>query len=224
VRWKYQRYMHDYLGCIRSVDEGVGKVLAFLDQEGLADNTIVVYAADQGFFLGEHGWFDKRWIYEESLRTPLLVRWPGVTKAGSICERIVSNLDFAQTLLDAAGVKAPERMQGRSFVPLLKGETPADWRTSFYYQYFEYPSPHHVRPHYGVITERHKLVKFHATGEDFSELFDLAEDPGEMRSVFGQLDRAAIQTQLEQELARLRIQLQVPTEIPAKAFGNKPLK
>jgi arylsulfatase A-like enzyme len=224
VRWKYQRYMHDYLGCIRAVDEGVAKVLDFLDKDGLADNTIVVYAADQGFYLGEHGWFDKRWIYEESLRTPLLVRWPGVAKAGSICDRIVSNLDFAQTLLDAAGVPAPERMQGRSFVPLLKGETPADWRTSFYYQYFEFPSPHHVRPHYGVVTERHKLVRFHATGEDYSELFDLAEDPGEMRSVFGQPDRAAIQARLEQELARLRTQLQVPAEIPAKAFGNKALK
>ncbi|MEK7415897.1 MAG: sulfatase [Planctomycetota bacterium] len=224
VRWRYQRYMHDYLACVRGVDEGVGEMLDYLDREGLADNTIVVYSSDQGFFLGEHGWFDKRWIFEESLRTPLLVRWPTVVKPGSTCDKIVSNIDFAQTLLDAAGVAAPERMQGRSLVPLLKGQTPADWRTSFYYQYYEYPVPHRVRPHYGVVTDRYKLVKFYATGEDYSELFDLKTDPGEMRSVFGQPEMAGVQKQLEQELARLRSELKVPDETPAKAFGNKPIK
>ena len=125
VRWKYQRYLHDYLATIASVDESVGKLLDYLDKEGLADNTIVVYSSDQGFFLGEHGWFDKRWIFEESLRTPLVVRWPGIVKPGSINRDIVSNLDFAETLLDAAGVSVPTEMQGRSLVPILKGQTPA---------------------------------------------------------------------------------------------------
>src|SRR5206468_7131921 len=128
VRWKYNRYLHDYLGCIRSVDESVGRLLKFLDDEGLADNTVVVYASDQGFYLGEHGWFDKRWIFEESLRTPLLVRWPGVTKPGSTDAHMVSNLDFAETFLEAAGLPAPAEMQGRSLIPILRGQPPADWR------------------------------------------------------------------------------------------------
>ncbi len=154
VRWKYQRYMHDYLGCIRGVDESVGKLLKYLDDEGLSDNTIVVYASDQGFFLGEHGWFDKRWIFEESLRTPLLVRWPGVTKPGSVNSDIVSVIDFAETFLEAAHQPVPAEMQGRSMVPVLSGATPEDWRKSFYYHYYEFPVPHHVRPHYGVVTDR----------------------------------------------------------------------
>jgi arylsulfatase A-like enzyme len=220
VRWKYQRYMHDYLACIRSVDSNVGRILDYLDKNGLADNTIVVYCSDQGFFLGEHGWFDKRWIFEESLRTPLLVRWPGVAKRGSVDSSLVSNLDFAQTFLDAAGLPAAERMQGRSLVPVLKGAVPADWRTSFYYQYYEYPEPHHVRPHYGVITDRYKLVRFYGTGEDYSELFDLQHDPNELRSVFGQADYAPIQAQLELEVKRLRTDLLVPNAIPVTWFGR----
>jgi arylsulfatase A-like enzyme len=131
VRWRYQRYMHDYLGCVRAVDEGVGKVLKYLDDEGLSENTIVIYSADQGFYLGEHGWFDKRWLFEESLRTPLLVRWPGVTKPGSVNRDLVSNLDYAETFLDIAGQAVPAEMQGRSLVPILRGQTPADWRKSF---------------------------------------------------------------------------------------------
>ena len=149
VSWKYQRYMHDYLGCVKAVDEGVGRVLKYLDDEGLTGNTIVVYSSDQGFFLGEHGWFDKRWIFEESLRAPLLVRWPGVAKAGTSSARLVSNLDLAETFLEAAGLPVPPDMQGRSLAPILKGEAPADWRKSFYYEYYEYPAPHHVRPHHG---------------------------------------------------------------------------
>ena len=137
VRWKYQRYLHDYLGCIKAVDESVGKLLGFLDQEGLAGDTIVVYSADQGFYLGEHGWFDKRWIFEESLRAPLLVRWPGVVKPGTANANLVSNIDFAETFLEAAGLPVLPEMQGRSLVPLLMGEVPPDWRKSFYYQYFE---------------------------------------------------------------------------------------
>jgi arylsulfatase A-like enzyme len=220
VRWKYQRYMHDYLGCIRAVDESVGRVLDYLDAEGLASNTIVVYAADQGFFLGEHGWFDKRWIFEESLRTPLLVRWPGKAAPGSVDGHIVSNLDFAETFLDAAGLPVPQRMQGRSLVPVLAGAAPADWRTSFYYQYYEYPEPHHVRPHYGVVTDRYKLVRFSGVGDDYSELFDLAKDPHELRSVFGEQGYAAVQGDLERELRRLRAELEVPESFPPEWSGR----
>ena len=218
--WRYQRYMHDYLGCIKAVDESVGRVLKYLDDEGLAENTIVIYSADQGFFLGEHGWFDKRWIFEESLRAPLLVRWPGVTKPGSTTRDIVSNLDFAETFLDAAGLPIPAEMQGRSMRPVLAGQTPADWRKAFYYQYYEYPQPHHVRPHYGVITDRYKLVQFYGTGEDYAELFDLKDDPRELKSVFGQPDYAATQKELQSDLARLRKELQVPEQDAPEAFGN----
>lgn len=222
VKWRYQRYMHDYLGCVKAVDESVGRVLKYLDDEGLAENTIVMYSADQGFFLGEHGWFDKRWIFEESLRTPLLVRWPGVTKPGSTTRDIVSNLDFAETFLDAAGAPVPKEMQGRSLRGVLAGQPPADWRTSFYYHYYEYPQPHHVRPHYGVITDRYKLVQFYGTGEDYTELFDLQKDPQEMKSVFGQSDYAATQKELQSELTRLRKELEVPEKDAPETFGNKP--
>ncbi|MBX3738500.1 MAG: sulfatase [Candidatus Didemnitutus sp.] len=223
VRWKYQRYMHDYLACIRSVDEGVGRLLDYLDREGLAGNTIVVYSSDQGFFLGEHGWFDKRWIFEESARTPLLVRWPALAKAGGVVRDIVSNVDFAETFLDAAGVAVPAGMQGRSFVPLLRGERPTDWRTAFYFQYFEYPAFHRVRPHYGVVTDRYKLVHFPAppdrNGEDYWELFDLGLDPHEMTSVFGQERYAEMQKELMADLSRLRRELKVPEKIPHDWFG-----
>lgn len=223
VRWKYQRYLHDYLGCIRGVDESVGKVLQYLDDEGLSENTIVIYSSDQGFFLGEHGWFDKRWIFEESLRAPLLVRWPGVTAPGSVSREIVSNIDFAETFLDAAGQPIPEEMQGRSLVSLLSGKTPADWRKSFYYQYFEFPTPHRVRPHYGVVTDRYKLVHFKGTPDAYWELYDLNTDPREMRNVFGNAEYATTQAELEKELARLRTELKVPEQIPAAWFGNKPI-
>ncbi len=219
VRWKYQRYMHDYLGCIRAVDESVGRLLKYLDDEGLAENTIVIYTSDQGFFLGEHGWFDKRWIFEESLRTPMLARWPGVTKPGAVNDDIVSNLDVAETFLDIAGVPIHAGMQGRSLVPVLHGATPADWRKSFYYQYFEFPSPHHVRPKYGVVTDRYKLVHFFGTDVDYWELFDLKKDPHEMRSVFDAPEYRDEQKKLETELDRLRKDLKVPDQIPPKWFG-----
>lgn len=217
VRWKYNRYLHDYLGCVKTVDESVGRVLDYLDKEGLADNTVVVYASDQGFYLGEHGWFDKRWIFEESLRTPLLVRWPGVARPGTVDAHLVSNLDFAATFLDAAGLDAPAEMQGRSLVPLLKGETPADWRKSFYYHYYEYPGPHSVRRHYGVVTDRHKLVHFYGDDVDEWELFDLKDDPRELLNVFGRPEHSQVQKELERELARLRQDLRVPTTDPPAA-------
>ena len=224
TRWRYNRYMHDYLGCIKAVDESVGRILKYLDDEGLAENTIVVYSADQGFYLGEHGWFDKRWIFEESLRTPLLVRWPGVVKPESVRDEIVSNLDFAETFLDAAGQPIPDTMQGRSLVPLLKGETPADWRKSFYYEYYEYPSPHHVRPHHGVVTDRYKLVRFDTPDIDTWELFDLKTDPLELKDVSAEATHAPIVEELKAEMGRLREQLKVPDQLPPKAYGNQPLK
>ena len=210
VRWKYQRYLHDYLGCIKAVDESVGKLLDYLDQSGLAANTLVVYSSDQGFFLGEHGWFDKRWIFEESARTPLLVRWPGVTPKGAQNRDMVSVVDFAETFLEAAGLPIPADMQGRSLVPLLRGQTPPDWRKSFYYHYYEDGGEHNVAKHYGVITDRYKLVHFYDSQPAYWELYDLQKDPAEMRSVYGQPDYADAQKQVAGELARLRQQLQVP--------------
>ena len=219
VRWKYQRYMHDYLGCVRGVDENVGRLLDYLKQNGLLENTIVIYSSDQGFFLGEHGWFDKRWIFEESMRTPLLISWPGVTKPGSVRKEIVSSVDFAETFLEAAGVPVPSEMQGRSLMPLLRGKKPAEWRKAFYFQYFEYPGFHRVRPHYGVVTDRYKLVRFYGIGEDYWELFDTQADPHELRSVFGEKKYVDVQRRLIDELGRLREELKVPEEIPTDWFG-----
>jgi arylsulfatase A-like enzyme len=227
VRWKYNRYLHDYLACILSVDESVGRLLKYLDDEGLAKNTLVVYSSDQGFYLGEHGWFDKRWIFEESLRTPLLVRWPGVTKPGGVDAHMVSNLDFAETFLEAAGVPVPVEMQGRSLVPLLKGQSPSDWRKSFYYHYYEHPGPHNVARHYAVVTERYKLVHFYEPAFHYWELFDLEKDPKELKSVYGKAEYAQVQKELEAELARLRKELKVPdpdppeTAIKPRAAGKK---
>ncbi|MDX1925110.1 MAG: sulfatase [Pirellulaceae bacterium] len=221
VRWKYNRYMHDYLACTKSVDESVGRVTEFLKQNGLEENTLVVYSSDQGFYLGEHGWFDKRWIFEESLRTPLICKFPGVTPAGSTNAKMVSNVDFAQTFLEVAGVKAPADMQGASLLPLLKGETPADWRKSFYYHYYEFPGPHSVRKHYGVVTEQHKLVRFYGDDVDYWELFDLKADPQEMKSVFVDPAYAKTRAELEAELARLRKQLEVTEQDPVEKRGKQ---
>ncbi|CAN5795841.1 sulfatase [soil metagenome] len=221
VRWRYQRYMHDYLACVKAVDESVGRLLKYLDDEGLAENTIVVYSADQGFYLGEHGWFDKRWAFEESIRAPLLVRWPHVTKPGSENKQIVSNLDFAETFLDAAGLPIPADMQGHSLVPLLKGESPEDWRKSFYYHYYEFPQPHHVRPHYGVITDRYKLLHFYAPDVDYWELYDREKDPHEMRNFFGNPDYEKVTAELKTEVQRLRTELKVPEKDEPWYYGGK---
>ncbi len=211
TRWKFQRYLQDYLRCIDGVDASVGRLLDYLDESGLAANTVVVYASDQGFYLGEHGWFDKRFMYEQSLRTPLVMRWPGEAKAGAVVDRIVSNLDFAETFLDMAGVEAPADMQGRSFVPLLRGETPKDWRTTFYYHYYEGPpAVHTVARHYGVTDGRYKLIHYYDLNQ--WELFDLVNDPQEMHSVYGQPSYAAVRSRLEEELSRLRAELEVPAE------------
>ena len=223
VRWRYQRYMHDYLATVRAVDESVGRMLDYLDQEGLAENTIVVYASDQGFYLGEHGWFDKRWIFEESLRTPLLVRWPGHAKAGAVSKDIVSTVDFAQTFLAAAGVAVPNDVQGGNLLPVLRGQKPADWRTGFYYQYYEWPTPHRVRPHYGIVTDRYKLVRVEGAGDSYWELYDREKDPLELKSVIADPAYAATKVQLEKQLAQLRKDLKVPDETPARFYGNQGL-
>ena len=209
TRWHYQRYIKNYLRCVKAVDENVGRLLDYLDEKGLAENTVVIYSSDQGFYLGEHGWFDKRWIYEESLRTPLIIRWPGVAQPGSQNRDIVSNLDYAETFLGIAGAPVPGDMQGRSLVPLLRGHKPKDWRKSFYYEYFE-SGGHGVSNHYGVIDRRYKLIHFKDQGLDEWEMYDRQEDPRELTSVFGRTDYRKTQSRLEKELARLRQELMVP--------------
>ena len=216
VRWKYQRYMADYLACIKSLDESVGTMLEYLDESGLAENTVVIYASDQGFFLGEHGWFDKRFMYEESLRTPLLVRWPGVAKAGSVNKRMVSNLDFAQTFLDLAGLEQPSDMQGKSLKPLFEGEEPSDWRESVYYHYYCFPEYHAVRRH-DKRNSRYKLMHFYDLDE--WELYDLEKDPREMQSVHADPAYAEALTHMKGELTKLRKQYEVPAP-PALAKGR----
>lgn len=208
IRWKYQRYLKDYLRCIRSVDDSIGEILDFLDASGLAENTIVVYSSDQGFYLGEHGWFDKRFMYEESFRTPLVVRWPGVISPGSVDSHLVANVDLAQTLLESAGLDAPDDMQGMSLLPLFRGEEPTDWRPSLYYHYYEFPGWHSVQKHEGVFDGRYKLIRFYEIDE--WEFYDLASDPNEMTSRF---DDPALSEEVErmrQELDRQRDVLGVP--------------
>lgn len=207
-KWKYQRYIKDYLRCIAAIDDNVGRLLGFLDESGLAQNTIVIYTSDQGFFLGDHGWYDKRFMYEESLRMPLLVRWPEQIKPGSVCEDIALNIDFAPTLLDVGGARPAPEMQGVSLQPLWQGRTPADWRTSMYYRYYEYGDEgkggwHRVRPHYGVRTRRHKLIHFQ-NGIDAWELYDLEKDPHEVRNIYDDPANADLVRELKAELARLQ--------------------
>jgi len=216
VKWKYQEYMKDYLRCITGVDESVGRLLDYLEAEGLDENTIVMYSSDQGFYMGEHGWFDKRFMYEESYRTPLLVKWPGKVEAGSVNGDLVQNIDFAETFLDLAGAPIPDDMQGKSLVPLMKGKTPDDWRTSLYYHYYEYPGGHSVRRHEGVSDKRYKLIRFYGQdvpGEEEWELFDLKIDPAEMRSVYGNPEYLGITKALKTELIRLKEYYAVPDQI-----------
>jgi arylsulfatase A-like enzyme len=213
TRWNYQRYMRDYMACIASVDDNVGRVLDYLDEQGLADNTIVVYSSDQGFYLGEHGWYDKRFMYEQSFRTPLLVRWPGVTEAGSVEKRMVSNLDFAETFLDVAGVEISSDMQGASLAPMLRGEPVDNWRDAFYYHYYEGPpAVHTVARHYGVATDRYKLIHYYDL--DQWELFDLEHDPHELMSLYNDPNYSEVRDDLEKKLAELRKELEVTSNEP----------
>jgi arylsulfatase A-like enzyme len=204
-RWNYQRFIKDYLRCVVAVDESVGALLDCLNRLGVLDETVVIYTSDNGFFLGEHGWYDKRFMDEPSIRVPLLVRYPKEVRAGKVDGHIVLNVDFAPTILDFAGVPIPKDMQGRSFRPLLRGKSPKDWRTAFYYRYYEYPQPHRVLPHYGVRTERYKLIHYPTTGE--WELFDLQVDPHEMHSYHNDRVYATIVKDLRSLLASLQTKL-----------------
>ncbi len=221
VKWRYQRYMHDYLACVKAVDDNVGRVLDYLDKEGLADNTVVILSSDQGFFLGEHGWFDKRWIFEESLRTPMLVRWPGVIKPGSSNGQIVSLIDFANTFLDIADQPELAEAHGHSIVPLMNGETPADWRKSLYYHYYEYPVPHRVRPHYGVITDQFKLVHYYKPDVDDWELLDRQADPLELKNFYDDPVYADQVKELKAEILRLQAEVKEAMPPPRFAHGNQ---
>jgi arylsulfatase A-like enzyme len=206
ARWKYQRYLQDYLACVQSIDDNMGRLLDFLRESGLERDTIVVYTSDQGFFLGDHGLYDKRFMYEESLRMPFLVRWPAAVRPGATTEALALNVDFAPTFLEAAGVAVPAAMQGRSLLPILRGETPPDWRTAIYYRYYHDPGHHNTRAHYGVRTATHKLIYFRK--KDQWELFDLRSDPAEMRNLYGQPGQEAITAELKATLDRLREELQ----------------
>jgi len=202
MQWRYQRYMQDYLACIASVDEGVGKVLDYLDKNGLTENTIVVYTSDQGFYLGEHGWFDKRFMYEESFRTPLLMRYPKEIKPRTTISKLIQNLDFAPTLLDYAGVEIPKDIQGISFRKLVSGET-GEWRDAVYYTYYEYPSTHMVKRHYGVATERYKLLHFYYDIDEW-EMYDLETDPKEMTNIYEDPAYSKVREMLHKRLQELR--------------------
>ncbi len=213
LEFKYEEYIKDYLRCIKEIDDQVGRLLAALDESGTADDTLVIYSADQGFYLGEHGWFDKRWMYEESLRMPLIARWPGKIKPGSKPEALVQNIDYAPTFMEVAGLKSPKNLHGESIVSILKGKTPSNWRESIYYRYYEYPGPHMVARHRGVRDDRYKLMHFYITDE--WELFDLEEDPQEINNVYENADYQGIVKRLKKTLEQHEKNYGVPKEDPA---------
>lgn len=207
TKWKYQQYMKDYLACVVAVDENVGRLFDYLEKEGELDNTIIVYTSDQGFFLGEHGFFDKRMMYEECLRTPLLIRYPKAIKQGIVSDALAMNLDFAPTLLDYAGVKIPKDMQGKSLKPIIdnEGKVLAKWRDAVYYHYYEYPSWHMVKRHYGVRTDRYKLIHFYNDIDEW-ELYDLAKDPKEMNNVYNDPGYAKVAAMMHGKMKKLQKQ------------------
>lgn len=224
VRWKFQRYAKDYLRCVDAVDDNVGRVLDYLDESGLAKDTVVIYTSDQGWYLGEHGWYDKRWMYEESFRTPLIVRWPGHVAPGTVNNDMVMNLDFAQTFLAIAGAPDPGDLQGASLVPVWEGKTPADWRKEVYYHYYEL-AEHRVHPHYGVRNERHKLIYFYDLDE--WELYDLEKDPQELHSLYADPAYADIVKEMKASLDRLRTKYKDDTpsaEVKPSPAGKKKKK
>lgn len=217
-QWKYQRYLQDYLGCIQSVDDGVGRLLDWLDAKGLRDNTLVIYTSDQGFFMGEHGMYDKRFMYEPSIRMPFLARWPGHIQPGTQSEALAINTDFAPTFLDAAGLDIPDSMQGRSLLPVLSGKPLDSWRKEIYYRYYHDPGHHNTRAHFGIRTETHKLIHFWKKGQ--WELYDLVRDPLEMTNLFGKNGSEKLTVDLQTRLIRLqsalgdtnRFSIQLPTD------------
>jgi arylsulfatase A-like enzyme len=216
--WKFNRYIKDYLRCIQSVDDGVGEVLDYLDKNGLADNTIVIYTSDQGFYLGEHGWFDKRFMYEESLRTPLIIRYPKEITPGSVNDKLVMNLDFAPTFLDYAGVSIPDDMQGESFRNMVAGKR-VQWRDAVYYHYYEFPAEHMVKRHYGIRTDRYKLIHFYYDIDEW-EMYDLQSDPNEMKNVYGDPAYKDVQAGLHKKLDELRVKYGDSDEITRKFLDD----
>ena len=205
AKWKFQRYMRDYLSTVKSMDKNIGRMLDYLEKHNLKDNTIIIYLSDQGFYMGEHGWFDKRFMYEESLSTPLLMHLPkGLTARGEINE-MVQNIDYAPTFLELAGAPIPADIQGVSLVPLLKGKHPKNWRKSLYYHYYEYPAEHNVRRHYGVRNERYKLIHFYNDVDEW-ELYDLKTDPTEMHNLYGRPGMEKVTREMKKELLRLQVQ------------------
>ncbi|MGC4034735.1 MAG: sulfatase [Chitinophagaceae bacterium] len=219
VKWKYQRYLKDYYATAKSMDRNIGRILDYLDSTGLNKNTVVIYASDQGFYLGEHGWFDKRFIYEESLKTAFVVRYPGVIKPGIHVNGLISNIDWAPTILDIAGVQSPSDIQGRSFLPLLKQQPVKDWRKDVYYHYYEYPQPHHVSPHFGIRTADYVLARFYQGVESW-ELFDLKKDPNELHNIFNVPGNEKLVEDLKQRLKELIIDYD---DKEALEIFNKPL-
>jgi len=213
--WKYQRYMQDYLACISSVDDNVGRVLDYLEESGLAENTLVVYTSDQGFYLGEHGWFDKRFVYDESFKTPLLVRWPGMIEPGSKSSKMVQNLDFAPTLLEAARIEVPGHMQGESLLPLFFGNEEGFDRDAVYYHYYEYPAVHMVKRHYAIVTEDYKLAHFYYDVDEW-ELYDRKKDPQELNNVYNDPEYAEVVDALKGQLQELRAQYGDSQELDQK--------
>ncbi|PHR88823.1 MAG: sulfatase [Blastopirellula sp.] len=211
VRWKYQRYAKDYLRCVKGVDDSVGTIMKYLKDAGLEDNTIVMYSSDQGFFIGDHGWYDKRWMYDESMKMPLIIKWPGVTKPGSVNEKLVQNLDYAETFLNIAGAPIPADMQGSSLVPLLKGQSPKVWRDALYYHYYEFPSVHMVARHYGIRSEDFKLIRFYQFGE--WEFYDLVNDPDELTNEYNNPEYASVIKQMKVDLAKLKDHYQDDTDV-----------
>lgn len=215
VEWKFQRYMRDYLKSVKSLDDNIGRLMEYLEKEGLLENTLIVYASDQGFYMGEHGWFDKRFMYEESLRTPLLIRlpdcWKGVERGREVRE-MVQNIDYAPTFLTLAGATVPEDIQGVSLVPLLKDEKPKGWRDAIYYHYYEFPGEHHVRRHYGVRTDRYKLIHFYGDDIDTWELYDLKTDPTELHNRYDDPKLAKVRARMHERLEQLREQYDDRTE------------
>jgi arylsulfatase A-like enzyme len=201
-KWRYQTYIKDYLACVKSVDDNIGLLLKYLDDNNLTENTMIVLTSDQGFYLGDHGFFDKRFIYEESLRMPFLVRFPKAVKAGTQNNDVISNIDFASTLLDVAGIKTTEKVQGRSFKKILEGNTPSNWRQSMYYHYYEFPYWHHVQPHYGIRTQRFTLAHFYYS-MDVWELYDLEKDPMQMHNEINNPEYKEVIVKLKSELKDL---------------------
>lgn len=209
AEWKYQRYMRDYMKVVKSLDDNVGRILDYLEDKGMLENTLVVYTSDQGFYMGEHGWFDKRFMYEESMHTPLLMHLPKGLKAKGEIREMVQNIDYAPTFLELAGIPVPEDMHGVSLLPLLRGEHPVDWRKALYYHFYEYPAEHMVKRHYGVRTDRFKLIHFY-NDIDTWELYDLKEDPTEMHNLYGNSDYASIVDSLKETMLELQEQYNDP--------------